>query len=105
MAIMRGVLRVLSPDQNQAVLENVHQALEPNGPLYIVDWILDDTRSTPLPYATYNLLFVNDYENAVLRTESELRLWLTEAGFADISRDQDSGAYAADFMVARKPKD
>ncbi len=104
-AIMRGVIPVLTPDQNQAALENVHQALEPNSPLYVVGWILDDTRSTPLSYATYNLVFVNDYENALARTESEHRLWLTEAGFADISRDQESGAYGADFMVARKSKD
>jgi len=25
----------------------------------VVGWILDDNRSTPLSYATYNLLFVN----------------------------------------------
>ncbi len=101
-AIMRGLIPVLSPDQTRAALKNVHQALEPGSPLYVVGWILDDTRSTPLSYATYNLLFVNDYENAVIRTESEHRLWLTEAGFADVSRDRVSGTYAADFMVARK---
>ena len=103
-AIMRGLIPVLTPDQTQAALKNVHQALEPNSPLYVVGWILDDTRSTPLSYATYNLLFVNDYENALIRTESEHRLWLTEAGFADISRDRESGTYAADFMVAWKSK-
>ena len=101
-AILRGLIPVLTPDQSRAALKNIHQALEPGSLLYVVGWILDDTRSTPLSYATYNLLFVNDYENALIRTESEHRLWLTEAGFADISRNPGSGAYAADFMVARK---
>ena len=104
-AIMRGLVLVLTSDQNRAVLRNIHQALEPNGRLYIVGWILDDSRSTPLSYATYNLLFVNDYENAVIRTESEHRLWLSNAGFTDISRDRESGAYAADFIMARKSGD
>jgi hypothetical protein len=100
--IMRGLIPVLSPDQIRVVLKNVHQALETGSRLYIVGWILDDTRSAPLSYATYNLLFVNDYENALMRTESEHRRWLTEAGFADICRNRKSEAYATDFIVARK---
>jgi O-methyltransferase domain/Dimerisation domain len=102
-AIMRGLIPVLTPEQSRAALKNVHEALEPGSPLYVVGWILDDTRSTPLSYATYNLLFVNDYEDALIHTEAEHRLWLSETGFADISRDRESGTYAADYMVARKP--
>ena len=101
-AIMRGLIPVLSPDQSQAALRNVHQALEPGGAVYVVGWILDDSRSTPLSYATYNLLFVNDYEDALIHTESEHRAWLLEAGFSDVSRDRESGTYAADFVMARK---
>jgi O-methyltransferase domain/Dimerisation domain len=101
-AIMRGLIPVLTPEQTRAALKNVHQALAPGSPLYVVGWILDDNRSTPLSYATYNLLFVNDYENALIHTEAEHRLWLSENGFSDISRDKGSGTYAADYMVARK---
>ena len=101
-AIMRGLIPVLTPEQTRAALKNVHQALEPGSPLYVVGWILDDARSTPLSYATYNLLFVNDYENALVHTEAEHRLWLGEAGFTDIFRDHKSGTYAADYIVARK---
>jgi hypothetical protein len=99
---MRGLIPVLTPDQTREALKNVHQALEPGSSLYVVGWILDDTRSTPLAYATYNLLFVNDYENALIHTEAEHRLWLAEAGFIDISRERDSKTYAADYMTARK---
>jgi tRNA A58 N-methylase Trm61 len=101
-AIMRGLIPVLAPEQARAALKNVHQALEPGSPLYVVGWILDDTRSTPLLYATYNLLFMNDYESALIRTEAEHRLWLREAGFSDICRDRQSATYAADYIVARK---
>ncbi len=101
-AIMRGLVPVLTPEQTRTALRKVHHALEPGAPLYVVGWILDDTRSTPLSYATYNLLFVNDYENALIHTEAEHRLWLGETGFTDISRDRESRTYAADYMVARK---
>ena len=101
-AIMRGVIPVLTPDQIRTALKNVHQALEPGSPLYVVGWILDDARSTPLSYATFNLMFINDYENALIHTEAEHRAWLTESGFADISRDRVSGTYAADFIAARR---
>jgi len=101
-AIMRGLIPVLTPQQTRKALKNVHQALKTNSPLYVVGWIMDDTQSSPLSYATYNLLFVNDYENALIHTEAEHRLWLSEAGFADISRDRESGTYAADYIVARK---
>jgi hypothetical protein len=56
----------------------------------------------PLSYATHNLLFVTDYENALIHTEGQHRLWLSETGFTDISRDRKSGTYAADYMVAWK---
>ena len=101
-AIMRGLIPVLTPEQTRAALKNVHQALEPGSPLYVVGWILDDTRSTPLSYATYNLLFVNDYDNALIHTEAEHRLWLSETGFTDICRNRESGIYAADYIVARR---
>jgi hypothetical protein len=53
--------------------------------------------STPLPSATYNQPFVNDYEKPLIHTEVE---HLGEAGFTDISRDRQSGTYAADYIIA-----
>jgi len=50
----------------------------------------------------YNLLFVNDCESALIHTEVEHRLWLSETGFSDISRDRELGTYAADYMVTWK---
>src|ERR1041384_4662223 len=50
---------------------NVYAALKPGSPLYVVGWILDDSRTSPLSYATYNLIFVNDYIDGLIRTRSE----------------------------------
>jgi SAM-dependent methyltransferase len=101
-AILRGVLIVLTPDQARRVVKNVHEALEPGGAVYIVGWILDDSRVSPLNYATYNLMWVSVSDRAQLYTEGELRTWLTDAGFQDVTRDRQAGVYGADFIMARK---
>jgi hypothetical protein len=101
-AVMRGLFPVLTPAQIRGVLANVHAALRPGNSLYVVGWILDDSRANPLSYATYNLLFVNDYTDALIHTEAEHRSWLEEAGFDFVRRQRTAATYAADFILARK---
>ena len=82
---------------------NVYAALKPGSPLYVVGWILDDSRTSPLSYATYNLIFVNDYADGLIRTEGEHRALLEQAGFEYVLRERSAPTYAADFILARKP--
>jgi hypothetical protein len=102
-AVMRGLFPVLTPDQIGSALANVYSALKPGSPLYIVGWILDDSRVAPLSYATYNLLFVNDYADGLIHTETEHRIWLEKAGFEYVLREPSAPSYAADFILARRP--
>jgi predicted O-methyltransferase YrrM len=102
-AVIRGLFPVLIPDQVRRVLENVGRALEPGGAIYVVGWILDDSRASPVEYATYNLNFVSAYDDGQFYTEGELRAWLADAGFHDVKRDRSAGVYGADFVMARKP--
>jgi hypothetical protein len=101
-AVMRGLFPVLTPEQIRSALANVYPALTPGSPLYVVGWILDDSRTSPLSYATYNLLFVNDYADGLIRTEAEHRAWLEEAGFEYVFWQPSAPTYAADFILARK---
>ncbi len=102
-AAMRGLFPVLTPEQIRSVLANVYRALTPRSLLYVVGWILDDSRTSPLSYATYNLLFVNDYGAGLIHTEAEHRALLEEAGFEYVCRQLSAPTYAADFILARKP--
>jgi ubiquinone/menaquinone biosynthesis C-methylase UbiE len=104
-AVMRGLFPVLTSAQIRSALANVYAALKPGSPLYVVGWILDDSRASPLSYATYNLLFVNDYADALIHTEAEHRDWLEEAGFEFVFRQSSAPTYASDFILARKPRD
>ena len=101
-AVMRGLFPVLTPEQIRSALANVYPALTPGSPLYVVGWILDDSRTSPLSYATYNLLFVNDYADGLIRTEAEHRAWLEEADFEYVFWQPSASTYAADFILARK---
>ena len=99
-AILRGVLIVPAPDQVRQALANVSRAIEPGGAIYVIGWILDDSRVSPVDLAAYDLLFLNEYDHAQLWSEGEIRAWLTEAGFREITRSP--GAFGADFIMARK---
>jgi len=101
-AILRGVLIVLAPDQVPRVLENVGRSLEPGGAIYVVGWILDDSRSSPLEYATFNLGRGGAFDGQFY-TEGELRARLVDAGFRDFTRERSAEVYGADFVMARKP--
>ena len=54
--------------------------------MFIVGWILDDSRLTPEKTVNYNLVLLNGYQDGQAYTESEYYGWLTAAGFVDFER-------------------
>jgi hypothetical protein len=101
-AILRGVLIVLTPEQARRALGNVSAALAPGGAIYVVGWILDDSRVSPLDMAVYSLMGVTSFERAGLYTQGEIQAWLTEAGFERAELVRSAGAFGADFLRAYK---
>jgi predicted O-methyltransferase YrrM len=101
-AVLRGVVVVLAPDDARYVLSQVNRILTPGGAIYVVGWVLDDSRVTPPELATYNLQFSTALDYGGVYTEAEIRLWLVEAGFHDIVRIRSAGAYGSDFVLAHK---
>jgi hypothetical protein len=81
-------------------LTQVNRALSTGGTIYVVGWILDDSRATPSDLATYNLQFSTALEHGGVYTEGEIRHWLAEAGFHSTIRVRSAGAYGADFIMA-----
>jgi SAM-dependent methyltransferase len=102
-AILRGLLIVLTPDQARRAVQNVSRGLEPGGTIFIVGWILDDSRVSPSEVVAYNLHFINSLDEGQLYTEGELRGWLAEAGFVDAERERVTRSDGTGFIVARKP--
>jgi SAM-dependent methyltransferase len=102
-AVMRGLLIVLTPAQARRAIRNVSSGLEPGGAIFIVGWILDDSRVSPAELVAYNLHFINSLDEGQLYTEGELRGWLAEAGFVEAERERVTTSDGTGFLVARKP--
>jgi len=100
-AVLRGVVVVLSSEDARRLLRRVNDALAPGGAIYIVGWILDDSRVTPPELATYNLQFATALDHGGVYTEGEIQRWLTEAGFSEPIRVRSTAAYGGDFIMAR----
>jgi predicted O-methyltransferase YrrM len=94
-AIMSSFTQVLSSEQNQQALQHTFDMLEPSGCLYIMAAVLNDDTVSPKGTTLGNLILMNIYDGGQAFTESEYREWLTNAGFVDIERIQDTGIIRA----------
>ncbi len=83
-AVLRNFLQVLSPDDARSALRNVADAMTTGGRLYVSGHILDNTRTTPRDTVSFNLVFLNIYENGQAYTRHEYETWLEETGFNGI---------------------
>jgi predicted O-methyltransferase YrrM len=101
-AVLRGVVVVLPSEDARRLLSRVNDALAPGGAIYVVGWILDDSRVTPPELATYNLQFATALDHGGVYTEGEIRRWLTEARFHNAIRVPSAVAYGGDFIMAQR---
>ena len=85
-AVLRGLLQILSSEDARRAVKNTHAALNPGGKIYIVDQILDDSRMSPAEAVGFNPTFISTYDAGESYTEQEHRDWLREAGFVDVER-------------------
>ena len=101
-AILRALLQVLSPEDARRAVQNISAAMNPDGTVYIVGQILDDSRTSPPEAVGFNLSFINKYEVGESYTEQEHRAWLSEAGFVDVDRADPLLPDGVGLITARK---
>lgn len=61
-------------------------ALVPQGSVFIIGEVLDDSRLSPPQIAAANFAFANIYDEGRAFTEAEHRAWLAEAGLTTFER-------------------
>jgi cyclopropane fatty-acyl-phospholipid synthase-like methyltransferase len=100
-AVLKAFLQVLSTQDARQAIQNVYDALNSGGKLFIIGQILDDSRLSPWDAVGFNLTFINYFDSGESYTDGEHRDWLTGAGFVNIERSplSDGGS----LMMARKP--
>ncbi len=85
-AIVRNLIQVLDPDQAASALRNIGKCVRSGGEIYVIGYVLDDSRSIPWEAAAYDVAFINIYPSGQSYTESEYNGWLSDAGFVNIER-------------------
>lgn len=86
-AVMTAFLQVLSPDDALCALKNVSRVMNPGGEIYIRGGgIIDNSRTSPPELVSFNIVFVNVYNEGQAYTEQEHKEWLEEAGFEGFRR-------------------
>lgn len=84
--VVRHVIQVLSAEDSQVLLRNLYSMLNPGGVIYLLGWILDNSRLSPPKTVGFNLILLNGYEDGQAYTEQEYYMWLAEAGFKKLER-------------------
>ena len=70
-AVLRSFIQVLSPEQAARAIRNIGRSMPPGGEIYILGYVLDDTRSSPWEAAAYDVAFINIYPS------SRYRKWIS----------------------------
>jgi SAM-dependent methyltransferase len=93
LVFLSAVIHSGSPDENRLLFRKAAAALRPGGRLVVQDFLMDEDRSGPPQAALFALNMLVGTPSGDTYTESEVRSWMTEAGFHDMTRiDADSGA-------------
>jgi hypothetical protein len=85
-AVLRDFIQVLSPHEARQAIMTVGSALNLGGTIYILGYILDDSRLAPLHAVSRNIFFLNAFDGGQAYTEGEYKEWLTAASFENIER-------------------
>jgi len=81
--IIFGVLHQESPDSIRDIFKRAAAALNPDGRIYILDMMTDETRCEPSFSALFAVNMALTTQNGWVFSSEDLKEWLDEAGFAD----------------------
>ena len=86
MAFLSAIVHSNSDEENRLLIRKCAAALRAGGKIVIQDWIMSEDRTSPAAGAFFALNMLVNTEAGDTYTESEMRAWLSAAGFTDISR-------------------
>ncbi len=72
--------------ENRRLIRKSAAATEPGGQVVVLDQIVDEDRTGPLPAAMFALNMLVGSGGGDTYTESEVRSWMEEAGLRDVTR-------------------
>ncbi len=86
LVFMSAIIHSNSPEINKQLFRKAFEVLNPDGRLLVVDYIMNDDRTSPAAGAYFSLNMLVGTREGDTFTESEVRSWMEEAGFKKISK-------------------
>ncbi len=102
LTFLSAVVHINSFEENNALVGRIYGALNPGGRIIIQDFVMNEDRTCPAAGAVFALNMLVNTARGDTYTESEIRSWLSSAGFTGIHR-VDSGPATA-MIIGMKPK-
>jgi SAM-dependent methyltransferase len=101
LVFLSAIVHSLSPDANRQLLRKAAAATAPGGRVVVLDQLMNESRTGPLPAALFALNMLVGTGAGDTYTESEVRAWMAEAGLGDFTRI--NTPFVSDFVIGRKP--
>ncbi len=86
LVFMSAVIHSNDAKDNRLLFRKAAQSLNPGGQLVVQDFLINEDRDGPLQPALFALNMLVGTPAGDTYTESEVRAWMTEAGFRTVSR-------------------
>lgn len=100
LVFMSAVIHSNSSDTNSALFKKAFNALNRNGRLVVLDFIMNEDRTSPAVGAYFSLNMLVGTSDGDTYTESEIRGWMENAGFGGIART--NTPFGTDFITGTK---
>ncbi|MFO8001340.1 MAG: methyltransferase [Marinilabilia sp.] len=84
LVFLSAIIHSNSFQTNQELIWKCYNALNPGGKVVVQDWIMDDSKTQPEQGAIFSINMLVGVEGGDCYSESEVKTWLTRAGFSDM---------------------
>ena len=100
LVFLSAIIHSNSPEINKQLFRKAFEALNPDGRLVVLDYIMNDDRTSPAAGAYFSLNMLVGTREGDTFTESEVRSWMEEAGFKKISKSRTQ--FGTDLLIGLK---
>jgi SAM-dependent methyltransferase len=101
LVFLSAIVHANSFDENRRLVRQCAAALNPGGQVVVLDQIMSEDRTAPLPGAMFALNMLVGTGGGDTYTEKEVGAWLEAAGLGDITRKDT--AFNNALVIGRKP--
>ena len=86
LVFLSAIIHSNSSETNQELVRKCYNSLNSNGKIVIQDWIMNDAKTEPIQGAIFSINMLVGVEGGDCYSENEVRTWLSNAGFSDITK-------------------